>query len=104
MTDVGTVLEVRGPTPLEIVEDLTFPNISNEFATGSEFYELRCSLLVSSEPIRFKEAHVLLSAIKHMSRNQKAHGLRTLILSDGMCVVLAVSKGRASNRPLNRFC
>ena len=48
------------------------------------------------EPIRLKEAHALLGAVKHHSRNALAHNMRALILSDSMCVVLAVSKGRAA--------
>ena len=59
---------------------------------------------MSADPIHLKEADALLSVVEHLSRNQKAHGLRTLILSDRMCVALAASKGRANNRTLNRLC
>ena len=104
LQDVSTVREVRGPEHLEIVEDLAFPNVSKDFATDSEFDEPWCSPLMSADPIHLKKAHALLSAVKHLSRNQKAHGLRSLVLSDSMCVALAVSKGRASNRAFNRCC
>ena len=59
---------------------------------------------MSSDAIHLKEAHALLSAVKHLSRNRLSHGLRCSVLSDSMCVVLAASKGRASNSCLNRFC
>ena len=104
LQDVSTVREVRGPEPLEIVEDFAFPSFSKDFATYSELNELWCSPLTSADPIHLKEAHSLHSAVKHLSRNRKAHGLRTLILLDSMCVCLVVSKGRASNRALKRFC
>ena len=48
LQDVSTVSEVRGPEPQEIVEDLTFPKVSKESATDSEFYDLWCSPLMSS--------------------------------------------------------
>ena len=76
---VSTVREVRGPEPLEIVEDLAFPNVSKDFATYLQFYELWCSPLMPADPIHLKEAHALLSAVKLLSRNQKAHGLRSSV-------------------------
>ena len=42
--------------------------------------------------------------LQHLGRSSKNLGCRHLILSDSMSVVLALSKGRSSTRPMNRIC
>ena len=100
--DIDTVFERSDPPSLEIFEDLSFPNVPQKFARQG-FRDLWCAPLVWGAAIHLKEAHSLLAAVKHCSRNHLQHGMRFLILSDSMCCVLAVSKGRCSNRVLLHY-
>ena len=56
------------------------------------------------EGIPTLEGRAVVWVLQHLGRSSKNLGCRHLILSDSMSVVLALSKGRSSTRPMNRVC
>ena len=58
---------------------------------------------VGKEPIHVLECRSVLAAVKHMCRDSRKHGCRSLILNDNMGVCLAVQKGRACDFGLIRI-
>ena len=56
------------------------------------------------EGIPTLEGRAVVWVLQHLGRSSKNLGCRHLILSDSMSVVLALSKGRSSTRPMNRIC
>eukprot|EP00438_Fugacium_kawagutii_P017186 Skav215700 [mRNA] locus=scaffold3538:124321:127815:+ [translate_table: standard] len=56
------------------------------------------------EHINTKEARVVLMAIRRLCRTRRNIGTTSLILSDSMVSILALTKGRSASRPMNTIC
>ena len=105
LSDVGTVRpNVEGRLVGAAELDPTFPEIP-QMHLHPQLWSLRwSSFFFSNDAIHLKEAHGMLSAVKHVSRNKKRHHRRHLFLSDSMCCVLSLSKWRCVSRALLRIC
>ena len=95
---------VAGPLRGSALLEETFPELPEEFVDNEKWHTLWSAPLFSSDAIHLKEAHGLMSAVRHRSRDANCHSRRHLIASDSMCCVLSFSKGRCVSRPLLRYC
>ena len=86
----------------EAVRD--FPEVPPHMLQPGFWHEVLAGQWHFKEAIHILEARVVLLAVRRLARNVGLRGFRHLILCDNMSVVLAISKGRASDFGLLQIC
>ena len=71
---------------------------------GFVFKEVFRVLWERTEPSNIVEARQILFSLRHIMRNSQNWGKRVLIVTDNLCALACLSKGRSSSRAMSLIC
>jgi hypothetical protein len=80
---------------------LRAPSISRSWDDIEKWRELyRWDWKQKGEPTNTTESRVIVSGLRHLSRNSKTHGARIVFATDNLAALAVFSRGRSSRAPL----